>query len=92
MSKTHREDKKSSIVKDDELIRSQDITPSEKYRKDFFANHVITVHPSPKHDPFRTMFSFSRQEQAPIKKTIFIRNEDGLYNSDFSSLMEGYYL
>ncbi len=61
-------------------------------RKDFFANHVITVHPSPKHDPFRTMFSFSRQEQAPIKKTIFIRNEDGLYNSDFSSLMEGYYL
>lgn len=60
--------------------------------KGFFAHKVVRVHSSPKHDPIRTMFCFSRKEQAPIKKTIFIRNEDGLYNIDFSSLMEGYYL
>lgn len=57
-----------------------------------FARQVVDVKQTPGHSPFRSMFCFSKTSEKIDHESITIRNENGLYSSRFSGLLEAYYL
>jgi tRNA1Val (adenine37-N6)-methyltransferase len=58
----------------------------------FFAMKVMHVQQTVKHDRFRTIAIFSRQQQGYEEETISIKGEGNEYTSHFTALLQPYYL
>lgn len=57
------------------------------------AHQTITVHPSAAHPPFRLLMAVSHKPaDAPLNKTLFIREKEGVYSTAFTALLKDYYL
>lgn len=66
------------------------LTTAEKFN--LFSVDIADVKQTPKHDPFRTMISFSRKREALISEVITIKTEAGEYTERFRELLKDYYL
>jgi tRNA1Val (adenine37-N6)-methyltransferase len=58
----------------------------------FYLNKKVLVKQSDKHDHFRGILVFSRQETLFSEETIVIRNPDDKYSVRFAELLKDYYL
>lgn len=58
----------------------------------WFPVKITTVFHSKNHQPFRAMFLFSKEESRCDEDEIFIYDEGENYTSDFSKLLQPYYL
>ena len=57
-----------------------------------FASKVVDVKQTSRHNPFRSMICFSKTSENIDHESITIRDENGLYSSRFSDLLQAYYL
>lgn len=66
------------------------LTTAEKFN--LFSVDIADVKQTPKHEPFRTMISFSKERKALTNETITIKDDAGDYTERFRDLLGDYYL
>ncbi|MCW3092329.1 MAG: methyltransferase [Ferruginibacter sp.] len=58
----------------------------------YFLNEQLLVQHAARHPFFRSVLLFSHYESTPLNNELIIKNEDGGYTPEFTSLLKNYYL
>ncbi|MEO6683536.1 MAG: hypothetical protein ABIN48_12010, partial [Ginsengibacter sp.] len=64
----------------------------EAERNGFLLEEKVLVKQTPKHQHFRAMLLFGKENQEVINHEIMIKNHDGVYSDEFIYLLKDYYL
>jgi tRNA1Val (adenine37-N6)-methyltransferase len=65
---------------------------AEAVTLNFHLAKKILIKQTPKHNYFRVVLIFSRQEATTLQEEIIIKNEEGNYSATFIKLLKDYYL
>jgi tRNA1Val (adenine37-N6)-methyltransferase len=61
-------------------------------KKKYFLKEKVMVKQTPKHEYFRTILLFGKEETKKNISSIIIKNEENQYSPEFTALLESYYL